>query len=265
MSWPTLLPYFCHIQPFIMFKKVLLALLLCPVVCVCNAQFKKGDKMAGASVASFVFNSGSSDITVESVGSNTAKTKGYSINISPSLGWFLNENTVAGFTLSLNPGSDKTSYQQNGSTYQNDKASKYNIGAGGFVRSFFGDSKTLKPFAQASINAGASSLKTDGFFYYNTGNPLYKQTYDGKSSGGFFLNAALTGGFTKMIGEYTGLDFYLGYNFSVNNYTFKKTTLYYTSANDNNPTKGINNTTTKFTNNGVIVGIGFQVFIRGKK
>jgi hypothetical protein len=237
--------------------------LLLPVLFI-NAQFKRGDKMAGASVASLLFNSGSSDITVENIGSNTSKITGYSISLSPSLGWFFNENTAAGFTLSINPSSNKTTYEQNGSTYQSDKASSYNIGAGGFVRNYFGEAKTLRPFGQASLNAGFSSLKTDGFFYYTTGNPLYKNTYSGKSSGGFFLNAALTGGFTKMIGEYTGLDFYLGYNFSVNNYTFKKTTLYYLTSTDANPSKGINNTTTKFTNNGVVAGVGFQVFIKGK-
>jgi hypothetical protein len=246
-------------------KKLIIAPFVALVTLSGFSQFKKGDKMAGASVASLLFNSGSSDITVESIGSNTAKVTGYSVNLSPSLGWFFNENTAAGFTLSINPGSDKTSYEQNGSTYQSDKSSKYNIGAGGFVRNYFGSDKKLRPFGQASINAGTSSLKTDGFFYYNTGNPLYKQTYDGKSSGGFFLNASLTGGFTKMIGDYTGLDFYLGYNYSVNNYTFKKTTLYYTSSSDTNPTKGINNSTTKFTNNGFVVGVGFQVFIKGKK
>jgi hypothetical protein len=249
----------------IMLRKILSGVLMIVSFSTAKAQFSKGDKMVGASVASLLFNSGSSDITVESIGSNTSKVTGYSINISPSIGWFLNENTAAGFTLTINPGSDKTTYEQNGSTYQSDKASRYNLGAGGFVRNYFGDAKKMKPYGQASINVGTSSLKTDGFFYYNTGNPLYKQTYDGKSSGGFFLNAALTGGFTKMLSETTGLDFYLGYNFSVNNYTFKKTILYYTSATDTNPSRGVNNTTTKFTNNGVIAGVGFQVFIKGKK
>lgn len=248
-----------------MLRKILPGVLMIVSFSTVKAQFSKGDKMVGASVASLLFNSGSSDITVEGIGSNTSKVTGYSINISPSMGWFLNENTAAGFTLTINPGSDKTTYEQNGSTYQSDKTSRYNLGAGGFVRNYFGASKKMRPYGQASINVGASSLKADGFFYYNTGNPLYKQTYDGKSSGGFFLNAALTGGFTKMLSETTGLDFYLGYNFSVNNYTFKKTTLYYTSATDTNPSRGVNNTTTKFTNNGVIAGVGFQIFIKGKK
>ncbi|MBK6936395.1 MAG: hypothetical protein IPH18_05575 [Chitinophagaceae bacterium] len=54
-----------------------------------NAQFKKGDKMAGASVAAIVFNSGSSDISVANIGDNKSKNTNYSINISPSLGWFV--------------------------------------------------------------------------------------------------------------------------------------------------------------------------------
>jgi uncharacterized membrane protein YiaA len=248
-----------------MTKNFFIGLLIIVSFSNAKAQFSKRDKMVGASVASLLLNSGSSAITVENIGSNTSKITGYSVNLSPSVGWFFNENMAVGFTLTINPGGDKTTYEQSGSTYQSDKASRYNLGAGGFVRNYFGTSKKMRPFGQASINVGASSLNTDGFFYYNIGNPLYKHTYAGKSSGGFFLNAALTGGFTKMLSETTGLDFYLGYNFSVNNYTFKKTTLYYNSAVDTNPTRAVNNTTTKFTNNGVLAGIGFQVFIKGKK
>ncbi|MBK8951331.1 MAG: hypothetical protein IPM85_02190 [Chitinophagaceae bacterium] len=169
-----------------------------------NAQFKKGDKMAGASVAAIVFNSGSSDISVANIGDNKSKNTNYSINISPSLGWFVSENTAVGFSLNINPTSQKVTYEQTGSTYQSDKASNFNIGVGGFARNYFSKGGSLLPFGQASVNAGISSYKEEGFFYGGSGGSAYKQTYDGSSSGGFFANATFTGGFTKMMGENAG-------------------------------------------------------------
>ncbi|MGB5028410.1 MAG: hypothetical protein WBO38_07895, partial [Chitinophagaceae bacterium] len=93
----------------------------------------------------------------------------------------------------------------------------------------------------------------------------YKQTYDGNSSGGFFANAAFTGGFTKLVGENAGLDFYIGYNYSYNKNTFKRTTLRDDGIDGSIDTRAENETTTKFTNHGFTIGAGFQIFLRGKK
>jgi hypothetical protein len=230
-----------------------------------HAQFAKGDKMAGASIASIFFNSGNTDISTASIGDVTSKITSYGVSITPQIGWFVSDKIAIGATLNINPNGQKTTYQENGSTYQSDKSNGFNIGFGGFLRSYFSGKAAWMPFGQASLNGGISNLKTDGFFYYKGGVPYYKYTYSGNSSGGSFVNAALDLGLTKMFGDNAGLDLFIGYNFAYNKTTFKRTTLYYLSASDMNPSTGKNETTNKFTNHGFVLGLGFQVFLRGKK
>jgi hypothetical protein len=230
-----------------------------------NAQFAKGDKMVGASVASIFFNSGNADISVGSIGNNISKITSYGVSITPQLGWFISDKTAVGVTLNINPNGQKTTYEENGSTYQSDKSNGFNIGIGGFVRNYFSGKSAWMPFGQFGLNGGISNLKTDGFFYYKSGVPYYKYTYSGNSSGGLFINSALNLGLTKMLGDNAGLDIFIGYNFSYNKNTFKRTTLYYLTSTDINPSTGKNESTTKFTNHGFALGVGFQVFLRGKK
>ena len=110
-----------------------------------------------------------------------------------------------------------------------------------------------------------SSLKTEGFFYGGSGASAYKISYDGDGSGGFFANASLQGGFTKMTGENAGLDFFIGYTYGYNKNVFDKTTLR-DNGNDGTIDETLKNkTTTKFTNHGFFLGVGFQVFLRKKK
>lgn len=228
------------------------------------AQFSKGDRMAGTSAAALAINSGTADITVTNVGSNSSRITGYNFSFTPSLGWFLNEKTAAGFTLNLNPNSQKTTYEQSGSTYQSDKNSSFNFGLGGFVRTYL-TGKSLLPFGQFSLNGGLSTYKTEGFFYGGAGSGAYKITYTGNSSGGLFVNSSLTGGVTKLMGENAGLDFYLGYNFSYNKNVFNRTTLRDDGNDGSIDTRAENETTTKYTNHGFTAGVGFQVFLRKKK
>jgi hypothetical protein len=241
---------------------------LIPLLFLCvagNAQFQKGTRMAGATVASLFFNSGNSDISVTSIGSTKSKITSYGVSINPSLGWFVSDRTVVGATLNINPGGQKTTYEENGSTYQSDKTNTFNFGIGGFARNYFSVNKPLLPFAQASLNGGISSLKTEGFFYGGAGSSAYKDSYSGNSSGGSFFNASFTGGFTKMIGTNAGLDFYIGYNFSYNKHTFKRTTQRDEGIDGTIEIRTENETTTKFTNHGFLLGVGFQVFIHPKK
>lgn len=230
-----------------------------------NAQFAKGDKMVGASVASIFFNSGNADISTVSIGNVTSKITNYGVNITPSVGWFISDKTAIGATLNINPNGQKTTYEENGNTNQSDKSNGFNIGIGGFVRNYFSGKSAWAPFGQFSINAGISNLKTEGFFYYRPGSLLYKSTYSGSSSGGFFANAAFAAGITRMMGDNAGLDLFIGYNYSYNKNTFKRTTLDYLTSTDTNPATGKNETTTKFTNHGFVFGVGFQVFLKGKK
>jgi hypothetical protein len=229
-----------------------------------DAQFSKGTRMAGASVASAFFNSGSSDQTVVSIGSTTAKVTGYGINISPSLGWFLSEKTAVGVSLTVSPSSEKITFEENGSTFQKDKSANFNIGIGGFVRNYFQSTGSLLPFGQFSFDAGISNVKKDGFFYGGSGTNVYKETYDSKSSGGFFTDASFIAGITKMVGEYTGLDLYLGYNFSYSKNTMKTTRLRDDQINGSIDQTSTNENTSKYTNHKFLLGIGFQIFLKKK-
>ena len=250
---------------FMSIKSFFLALALLVLTIVSHAQFKKGMRMVGTSIGSVLFNSGSSDITVASIGSNTSKITNYNISINPMLGWFISDKTIVGATLNINPNGQKTTYEQNGTTYQSDKAHGYNIGAGGFARNYFSSKSSMMPFGQISLNGGFSNLKTEGFFYGGSGPTAYKQTYTGNSNGGVFANAAFTLGLTKMVGENAGLDFFAGYTFSYTKNTFKKTTLKDIGNNGTIDERGENETTTKFTNHGFTLGVAFQIFLKEKK
>lgn len=232
---------------------------------VSNAQFSKGTRMAGASVGSIFFNSGNSDQQVTGLGSISAKMTGYGINLTPSMGWFISENTVVGVNILVNPSHDKTTYEENGSTFQKDISNYFNVGLGGFARNYFMKSGTILPFGQFSFDAGIATRKMEGFVYGGSGVTAYKDTYDGKSSGGFFTNIGLSLGATKMLGKHTGLDLQLGYNFH-----YTKNTLHITTYRDigidgvTDETKP-KETISKLTNHRFIIGLGFQVFLEKRK
>jgi len=230
-----------------------------------NAQFTKGDKMVGATIGNVFYNSGTQDASSPPIGSTTGKVTGFGLNISPSLGWFISDKTAAGFSFTLNPASQKTSFEENGSTFQKDKVKTFSVGIGGFVRNYFSNKGNFLPFGQANLLAGISSRNTDGFFYGGSGPTVYKETYEGKSSGGFFTNASLNLGVTKMVGENAGLDFSIGYNFSYAKNTVKTIRLRDDLINGSIDVTSENETTTKFTNHGFMLGVGFQVFLKGKK
>ncbi len=69
-----------------------------------------------------------------------------------------------------------------------------------------------------------------------------------------------------MMGENAGLDIFLGYTYSSSKNTFKRTKLFYDTNIATTPSETRNNeTTTKFTNHGFQLGVGFQVFLRKNK
>lgn len=229
-----------------------------------HAQFSKGDKMMGTSLGTIFFNSGSSDVTFPQVRGYSSKSTGYGIRIEPTIGWFLSEKLAVGAVVNINPTGEKISYKDAGTTFQHDESHSFNIGAGAFVRNYFSHSSSFMPFGQLGFNAGISSSSTEGFKYYKS-SPDYKVSYDGKSSGGFFLNTLLQLGLTKMVGDHTGLDIFLGYNYSYSKNTFKTTTLTDMGIDGSIDTRAENEPTTKYTNHGLIAGVGFQVFLKGKR
>jgi outer membrane protein W len=231
-----------------------------------NAQFKKGMRMAGTNVGSIFFNSGSADVTYPSPTTGyTSKTTGFGVNIAPTMGWFISDHTAVGLSLNINPTSNKTTYEIGGKTYQKDKVNGFNFGIGGFARNYFKSSSSFMPFGQLGLNLGISSQKTEGFFYGGSGASAYKLTYDGKSSGGFFANAALSFGMTKMVTPHTGLDISIGYSYSYNKNTYKTTTLRDDGNNGTIDLTSESNPTSKYTNHGLVLGVGFQIFLDARK
>ncbi len=250
-----------------MYKKTALFI---PVFLVINlsvqAQFKKGMRMAGANVGSIFFNSGSADVSYPTPTTGySSRTTSFGVNIAPNMGWFISGNTVVGVSLNINPSSSKTSYESGGKTYQEDKVNGFIFGVGGFARNYFKSSSSFMPFGQFGLNLGISTQKTEGFFYGGSGASAYKITYDGKSSGGFFANTALVLGMTKMVTPHTGLDISIGYSYSYSKNTYKTTSLRDEGNNGTIDLTTESNPTSKYTTHGLVLGVGFQIFLDARK
>ena len=248
------------------YKKGFLLPVLFFLVMTANGQFKKGMRMAGASLGSVFFNSGNSDISFPAPTTGySSKTTSFGLNLSPSMGWFMSGHTAIGVSLSVNSTSNKNTFEAGGNTFQQDKSNNFNFGAGGFARNYFGSSSTFMPFGQFSLNLGINTSNSSGFFYGGSGATAYKTTYDGKSSGGFFINTTLVSGLTKLLSPHTGLDFYAGYTFSYIKNTFKTTTKRDDGNNGSIDLTSVGEPTTKYTNHGFMLGVGFQVFLDARK
>ena len=102
------------------YKKGLLAGILLLACVITHAQFKKGDKMAGASVASIFFNSGGADVSFPQVNGYSSYSSSYGVSLEPAVGWFVSENTVIGGTLIINPTGQKVRYEDAGTSFQED-------------------------------------------------------------------------------------------------------------------------------------------------
>ena len=160
-----------------------------------NAQFAKGDKMVGASVASAFFNSGTADQTVTSIGSVTAKVTSFGLSISPEPGMvYFQIKQLLESVLNINPSGEKTSLRREAVAilFNKDKTNTFNIGIGGFVRNYFGNVGSFIPFGQFGIKWQVSVMLTiEKVFFMVAAVPVaYKETvHNGKSSGGFFANS----------------------------------------------------------------------------
>jgi len=244
-------------------QKIISAFILLLLVNITlKAQFKKGMRMVGGSIGNVFFNSGKSDY------SYPAPTTGYESNndnfgiaLNPSIGWFVSDNTAIGAMLNFGYTHQKAfAKAANGNVFNRDVSNSFNIGIGGFARNYFKSSGTMIPFGQFNLNGGIGSASNNGFYF--TGND--KSTYDGESSGDFFINTGVELGFTKMLNDHTGLDFFVGYTYSYNKRTYKTTTLTDLGNNGSVDQTAVSEPTFKYTNHGVILGAGFQIFLDKK-
>ena len=185
----------------------------------------------------------------------TEKQNNFNMGLSPSLGWFVSDNLVAGVQLIFNFARQETwQVAENGNTYKKDNYRNLDFGAGGFSRYYFTNTGRLDPFAHVYFNAGSGSTNTDGFQYYTT----YNLTYEGNSDSRFFYNAGLLAGITKMIAPGTGLEAFLGYAHSSNK--FRTKTIVTTNENGS-ITRSEYEPHQRFSGNGLSFGIGIQVFL----
>jgi hypothetical protein len=246
-------------------KKLLFLILLLGSFFISNAQFNKGDRMVGVSVGAISYNSG------KAVYSYPPQTTGYTthssnfgLSLTPNYGWFVNESTVIGATFIL--GYTHSEYfkedESNGNTFEKDESNNFNIGIGSFARKYFSSSGKFYPFGQAGVNFGITSSDSKGFYFINQD----KYSYDSKSSGGFFANAGLVLGFTRLLGKNAGLDFSVGYNFSYTKSDPKTTTQIDFANNGSIDQTNLDDPMAlKYTNHGVLLSIGFQIFLEKQK
>ena len=231
-----------------------------------EAQIKKGMSMVGATIGSAFLNSGKSDYSFPSPTTGfTSNSNASGFILNPSMGWFVSDNTVVGALLNLSYNYRKNFDEANGITFNRDITKTFNIGLGAFARNYFNSTGNLKPYGQFSFNFGIGSSTQEGFRYVTSTSPVYKDTYDGKSSGDFYANAGLAIGATKMLNANVGLDFFAAYNYSYNKHTFKTTTRRDLDNNGSIDQTLLNEPTLKFTSHGASIGAGFQVFLDKRK
>lgn len=226
------------------------------------AQFTKGMRMPGITLGSAFFNSGNTEFTPTSPNTSgyTSKTNAGGFSLSPSLGWFVTNDMVVGGQLIAAYNYDKNIDEQNNVTFRKNVYKTFNAGLGAFVRKYILTSGSFIPFGQVNIAGGTGSSSSNGFMYATN----YKETYDGKSSGDVFANAGINLGLTKMLNDHAGIDIYAGYLYSYNKSKFKTTTQRDIDFNGSIDEEGVEETTTKKTNHGFTIGIGFQLFL-GKR
>ena len=244
-------------------KNIFLIIGLLLVSITMNAQFKKGMRMVGATIGSAFFNSGKSDYSYPPPTTGyTSNSNNFGVTLNPSMGWFVSDNTVIGASLNFGYTHQKTfAKAANGNIFNRDISNSFIIGIGGFARNYFKSSGSMMPFGQFNLNGGIGSTSNNGFYFINND----KSSYDGKSSGDFFINTGVALGVTKMLNEHTGLDLFVGYNYSYNKRTFKTTTLTDLDNNGSVDQTAVSEPTQKFTNHGVSIGAGFQVFLDKRK
>jgi hypothetical protein len=252
-------------QIITMQPKIIIAFLSCFIITNVYAQFEKGSRMAGATIGSAVFSSGTTDYSGPNQFPSSLTSTNIGLSLSPSIGWFINNRTAVGTSLLLNYSKQKYRRSSGGITDKKDNIQNTDFGLGGYIRYYISASSSIKPFAHIYLNAGSGSTKTDGVYYSSTGSFTNKSSYEGKSSGRFFANAGINGGITKMFNPHTGLDVYVGYGYSNSQFTTTTTS----NADYGDPstpdTKSQYEIKQNFSGNALNIGIGLQVFFPAGK
>lgn len=213
--------------------------------------------MVGFTVASGLWSAGESEFSAPNQTPSVTETGNFSLQLTPSLGWFITDQTVIGGSVTIGINDQVARRKSAGITFSEDNYNNIDFGAGTFLRHYFKSGSSFRPFTHLFFSAGSGTTKTDGFYYYTD----VKGTYEGKSSSKFYYNAGLNLGVTRLLNEHTGIDLYVGYLRTSNKATMKSEQL---SDYTNPSTPDVRSsfeTTQKFTNNGISFGVGFQIFL----
>jgi hypothetical protein len=230
-----------------------------------KAQFKKGDRFAGVNYAMLVADNITTKVSFPS------PTEGYTIReqntsgtFTPLVGYFISGRTAVGGGVSFTDIGLNTRYKAaNGNTFREDNDNRSDIGFTVFVRSYL---KSNSPggfqfFGQANLGAGYSWRKIDGFVFGSN----YKETYEGKSSGGFYFLPSLAIGFTRMVSTHVGMEVLAGFQYRQSNYGMKTITLRDDGIDGTIDATAIGDATFQQKKYSVNVGAGFFILIDRSK
>lgn len=229
------------------------------------AQFKKGTRLFGASLASAFINTAKGDVTAPGTAGFQREGNSFNLGLTPSYGWFTKENLAFGVNMTVQTSGSKYFSKFRDTSFIKDNSSTYSVGIGGFARYYLGKNQTgsTRTFAQLALGAGIGGGKSDGFAYGSDAVDSYFLTYDNKVTSNVFYNAGLTLGLTHMLNSHVGLDLGIGYSFVNNKNVYKNTTKYDYKVQADVTLES--NQTYVIKNHGVNISAGFQIFLDPKK
>lgn len=237
---------------------MLLAILL-PMGAFC--QFSKGTWVPGINAAGLFFDAGTTTYTAPPPTEGyESKTNSLGFQLTPSLGYFVSSKTMIGARLIAGYQYDKYLDVSNNITFRKkeDRVGRYGLGI--FARHYFAESGKFLPWGQLNIDAGTGNAKTEGFHYTS----VYRESYEGKSSGNFFTSVGLQVGVTRMLSDHVGLDMSAGYAFTTEK-TKTVTDTYRDVDMDGSIDERLNSDiTAKIKKHGLLLSVGISVFLPRK-
>lgn len=229
---------------------------------IVSAQFKKGILFTGGNVGAGIFDDSKKEVSFPAPTEGyTLKENNFNISFTPYIGRFITSNTALGVGVALNFSDHNTSYEAaNGNTFRKDEENTFDAGINVFMRRYFflqGDQpQPLSFYVQAGVTGGFSSLKTKGFVY----GVDFKDTYEGKSSGGSFITPGIGFGLNKRFTDRVAVEFGFLTQYRFSKYDIKTTTLRDELNNGTIDQTFINEPTYKEKKQTIGLNIGFIFF-----
>jgi outer membrane protein W len=226
---------------------------------ISNGQFTKGTRVAGFSLGGLFFDAGETDYSAQSPTTGyRSSTNSLGFRLTPSLGYFISNETLLGARLLAGFRYDKYIDAANNITFRKkeDRVSEWGLGV--FARHYLGSSGKYLPYGQVNIDAGIGQSRTEGFSYTST----YRESYTGKSKGNFFSGAGLQIGFTRMLSSTIGLDISAGYEYRYEKNNIRTDTDRDLDLDGIPDEQLVSDISTKSRNHGLMISLGLIAFIK---